>query len=174
MVVIRGRFYARPFDSDRSISPIYCTISRTKDLRVHLSPCTPAQSARPWTVSVAFRILIADEMNFAPKKIFFSAKMLLFSKNSGLIVASITGASKRGFKRFVPRISTVYPAWFRYLPFQKRENLRCGRKDRKESSGRVQSMDGQRDPESIFDRFARKITSSRTESLQFRLTGSVS
>lgn len=45
MVVIRGRFYARPFDSDRSISPIYCTISRTKDLRVHLSPCTPAQSA---------------------------------------------------------------------------------------------------------------------------------
>lgn len=121
MVVIRGRFYARPFDSDRSISPIYCTISRTKDLRVHLSPCTPAQSARPWTVSVAFRILIADEMNFAPKKIFFSAKMLLFSKNSDLIVASITGASKRGFKRFVPRISTVYPAWFRAAIFPSRK-----------------------------------------------------
>lgn len=113
----------------------------------HRAP--PRNLPRPWTVSVAFRILIADEMNFAPKKIFFSAKMLLFSKNSGLIVASITGASKRGFKRFVPRISTVYPAWFRYLPFQKRENLRCGRKDRKESSGRVQSMDGQRDPENI-------------------------
>lgn len=152
MVVIRGRFYARPFDSDRSISPIYCTISRTKDLRVHLSPCTPAQSAP--TVDSQRCLSNTDcrqnlRMNFASKKIFFSAKMLLFSKNSGLIVASITGASKRGFKRFVPRISTVYPAWFRYLPFQKRENLRCGRKDRKESSGRVQSMDGQRNPESI-------------------------
>lgn len=85
----------------------------------HRAP--PRNLPRPWTVSVAFRILIADEMNFAPKKIFFSAKMLLFSKNSGLIVASITGASKRGFKRFVPRISTVYPAWFRAAIFPSRK-----------------------------------------------------
>lgn len=85
----------------------------------HRAP--PRNLPRPWTVSVAFRILIADEMNFAPKKIFFSAKMLLFSKNSDLIVASITGASKRGFKRFVPRISTVYPAWFRAAIFPSRK-----------------------------------------------------
>lgn len=124
MVVIRGRFYARPFDSDRSISPIYCTISRTKDLRVHLSPCTPAQSAP--TVDSQRCLSNTDcrqnlRMNFASKKIFFSAKMLLFSKNSDLIVASITGASKRGFKRFVPRISTVYPAWFRAAIFPSRK-----------------------------------------------------
>lgn len=32
-----------------------------------------------------------------------------------LIVASITGASYRAFKRFVPRIFLVYPACFRAL-----------------------------------------------------------
>lgn len=176
MVVIRGRFYARPFDSDRSISPIYCTISRTKDLRVHLSPCTPAQSAP--TVDSQRCLSNTD----CRRNEFRTEKDILLGQNVTLLEKF---RSNRCFDNrcFQTWLQTIRSAHFhgisglvsrRYLPFQKRENLRCGRKDRKESSGRVQSMDGQRDPESIFDRFARKITSSRTESLQFRLTGSVS
>lgn len=171
MVVIRGRFYARPFDSDRSISPIYCTISRTKDLRVHLSPCTPAQSAP--TVDSQRCLSNTD----CRRNEFRTEKDILLGQNVTLLEKF---RSNRCFdyRCFQTWLQTIRSAHFHGIsglvslssfPEKGKSSMR------QEGSKREQwpcPIDGR--SAGSRKHFARKITSSRTESLQFRLTGSVS